>query len=259
MLKRVAVVCVLAALAGCQTMNSAWEDSKSLLGLNDDDAVAEQLAEPKLSLGTAAAPAVAPVPAVAPAPAPAPAPKREDYPALTLAKATVSADQPLATFKVAKQSYAEEATNFGTPPVSSLIPTGYAAPTPITVAGGKLIDTHDLHKLLTAKNPPVLINALPGDSTELIPGSVWLSGSGAHGRFTDAIQTQLGQHLQQLTKNKKDAPVVFYCLDVRCWHSYNAAIRATLMGYKNVYWYRGGLRAWNEAGLPHYQSSEDRW
>lgn len=259
MLKRIAVIGALATLAGCQTMNNVWEGSKSLVGLGADaNAPAELVTEPKLSGGALATDA-ATVSAPAAAAAPAPAPKREDYPVLGLTKVAASADQPLASFKVAKQPYAEEATNFGTPPVSSLMPTGYTAATPITVAGGKLIATYDLHKLLTSKNPPVLINALSGPTTELIPGSVWLSGAGQHGRFTDATQQQLGQHLQQLTRGKKEAPIVFYCLDVRCWYSYNAAIRATLMGYNNVYWYRGGLRAWNEAGLPHYPSSEDRW
>jgi hypothetical protein len=32
--------------------------------------------------------------------------------------------------------------------------------------------------------------------------------------------------------------------------SYNAALRAINLGYKNVLWYRGGIEAWQRAGLP---------
>jgi rhodanese-related sulfurtransferase len=45
-------------------------------------------------------------------------------------------------------------------------------------------------------------------------------------------------------------PIVFFCEGVGCWESYNAALRAEKMGFTRVYWYRGGLDAWKEAGLP---------
>jgi 3-mercaptopyruvate sulfurtransferase SseA len=32
--------------------------------------------------------------------------------------------------------------------------------------------------------------------------------------------------------------------------SYNAALRAINLGYTNVLWYRGGIEAWQQAGLP---------
>ena len=45
-------------------------------------------------------------------------------------------------------------------------------------------------------------------------------------------------------------PVVVYCQSTHCWMSYNAALRAINMGYSNVLWYRGGIEAWQAAGLP---------
>ncbi|MFZ4122564.1 MAG: rhodanese-like domain-containing protein [Caulobacterales bacterium] len=35
-----------------------------------------------------------------------------------------------------------------------------------------------------------------------------------------------------------------------CWESYNAVLRAQAAGFTRVYWYRGGLRSWEEAQLP---------
>ena len=32
--------------------------------------------------------------------------------------------------------------------------------------------------------------------------------------------------------------------------SYNASLRAINLGYTNVLWYRGGIEAWKQAGLP---------
>ncbi|WP_413872328.1 rhodanese-like domain-containing protein [Albidovulum sp.] len=44
--------------------------------------------------------------------------------------------------------------------------------------------------------------------------------------------------------------LVFYCSDPGCWLGYNAALGAVAAGYTNVYWYRGGLQAWQMSGLP---------
>jgi rhodanese-related sulfurtransferase len=43
---------------------------------------------------------------------------------------------------------------------------------------------------------------------------------------------------------------VLFCGSPRCWSGYNAALRAISFGYLNVYWYRGGVAAWDAAGLP---------
>ncbi len=37
---------------------------------------------------------------------------------------------------------------------------------------------------------------------------------------------------------------------MKCWGSYNAALRAIRLGYTNVHWFRGGVEAWQQAGLP---------
>ena len=52
----------------------------------------------------------------------------------------------------------------------------------------------------------------------------------------------------------KDAPVVVFCLSSQCWLSYNTALRLVAAGFTNVQWYRGGVEAWQGAGLPLVQS-----
>jgi hypothetical protein len=41
------------------------------------------------------------------------------------------------------------------------------------------------------------------------------------------------------TNNNPQQPLVFFCACVECWESYNAALRALRLGYREVYWYRG--------------------
>jgi hypothetical protein len=33
-------------------------------------------------------------------------------------------------------------------------------------------------------------------------------------------------------------------MNTHCWMSYNAALRAIHLGFRQVYWYRGGIEAW---------------
>ena len=57
------------------------------------------------------------------------------------------------------------------------------------------------------------------------------------------------QALDKLSLDKTK-PVIFACNGVECWLSYKAAKVATTKGFKSVYWLRGGLPEWEEAGLP---------
>ena len=172
----------------------------------------------------------------------------------------VRSDEPLESFEIEDKSYADEATDFGFPPISSLIPTNYHEPVTIYMPGGKLISTYQLHKtLLSKKAKPIVINVLQGDASEAIPGSIWLSGAGSYGRITDKTQKQLETQLKTITKNDKRKQLIFYCAGITCWSSFNAALRAVNLGYRNVHWYRGGLKSWYAAGLPTTPVTEDLW
>lgn len=48
----------------------------------------------------------------------------------------------------------------------------------------------------------------------------------------------------------KSKPLVFHCNGSPCWKGYKAAAAAIAAGYKNVYWFRDGMPAWEAAKLP---------
>ena len=52
-----------------------------------------------------------------------------------------------------------------------------------------------------------------------------------------------------LSKLNKDKPTIFSCNGAECWKSYKASKVALAKGFKNVYWFRGGLPEWEAAGL----------
>ena len=53
--------------------------------------------------------------------------------------------------------------------------------------------------------------------------------------------------------------IVFFCLSAKCWLSHNAALRAIALGYENVHWYRGGIKAWKKARLPTEKARKTTW
>lgn len=57
-------------------------------------------------------------------------------------------------------------------------------------------------------------------------------------------------HFVGLDAFDKTKPIVFACNGAECWKSYKASKAAIGQGFKQVYWFRGGLPEWQAAGLP---------
>ncbi len=128
-------------------------------------------------------------------------------------------------------------------------------PTPASIPGGQLITTKGLASLVQGKQAPfMLFDVLGGPQT--LPGAIPAVVLAQPGSFNDQVSKQFGQNLQQATGGRKDTALVFYCLSTQCWMSYNAALRAINLGYTNVLWYRGGIEAWQQAGLPVQQAQQ---
>jgi rhodanese-related sulfurtransferase len=135
----------------------------------------------------------------------------------------------------------------------------YGATTPIAAPGVTPVDKAGFVRQAAAG---LAINAMPigeGGKTLSIPGSKWLSGAGLCGVASDAVSQRLATRLTSLTQGDLDRPLVFYCASELCWHSYNAAQRARLLGYKRVYWYRGGLHDWTREGGATETVGGDLW
>ena len=127
--------------------------------------------------------------------------------------------------------------------------------TPGTVAGGMVIDTNQLAKLIEAEHP-LLLDVAEKDrkppsmdkgmiwlpSHRSIPGAIFLQGGGrgdGDGPYADAFATRLAA----LTGADKAKPIVTFC-HPDCWGSWNAAKRLVGEGYTHVYWYPEGTEGW---------------
>ena len=93
-----------------------------------------------------------------------------------------------------------------------------------------------------------MFDVVGGTGHDTIPGAFWLPGAGRGDSLSDPVQAQLARTLEALAGGDRARRMVFFCIGVRCWLSYNAALRAAALGYREVYWYRGGINAWIDAG-----------
>ena len=149
---------------------------------------------------------------------------------------------------LAAPAIANEDVDYGLAPVSTLRTADYHAPTPREIPGAKTIGTSALRDSLQAQPQPLLFDVLGGEVHASLPGAIWLPGAGRGQSFTDTLQARLAQTLQAVTKGDRKRTLVFFCQGPQCWLSYNAALRAVALGYEAVFWYRGGIEAWTDAG-----------
>ena len=119
--------------------------------------------------------------------------------------------------------------------------------TPPSIPGGNTLSTKHLKDLILAEPGLLIFDVRQGQQLVSIPGAVLLPGAGLEESQTREIQ--FSETLSG-TVPSKDAAIVFFCLSYECWLSYNASLRAIRLGYKKVYWYRGGIDAWKAAKLP---------
>lgn len=134
----------------------------------------------------------------------------------------------------------------------------YRSPTPTSVEGAQTIDTLTLQRMLESSQPPLLIDVFRspwlhgqfvGDEPhQNIPGSLWLANVG-EGRLEAQWQDYFAHYLDQVSGGDRARALVLYCKS-DCWLSWNASRRAAALGYTRLYWYRDGIDAWQQAGLP---------
>lgn len=140
-----------------------------------------------------------------------------------------------------------EMQNFGVPPQAELHQE-FHAPTPTSIPGGQVITTDRLLALYQQgeQNGLLVFDVLGAGPNAMLPMAQNAVGAAQPGSFNDSTQQQFGQFLQQTTQGNTSRPMVFYCQGPHCWMSYNAALRAIRLGYTQVYWYRGGVEAWQQ-------------
>ncbi len=156
-----------------------------------------------------------------------------------------------------------ERQDFGVRPQSTLNSGNLGGPTPASIPGGRVITTPEVLQMLN--NPgagAVVLDVLGGH--QRLPNAFDATAASAGGSFEDRVQSRFEAQLGQMTGGRKEAPLILYCSSIHCWMSYNAALRAIHAGYTNVFWYRGGLEAWNtmaqmSAQFSSAQPQRRRW
>jgi PQQ-dependent catabolism-associated CXXCW motif protein len=152
---------------------------------------------------------------------------------------------------------ADEWSNFAVDPQGGL-KREIGTNTPLSIPRGRVIKTAELETAIkrgTLEGIPFLvIDALRRTTPPpepAIPGAKYIEYAGDHGSFDDDTQQKLKNELDELTNGNLDMPLVFFCQGARCWESYNACLRAINLGYRKVYWYRGGVESWKAAHRPY--------
>lgn len=177
----------------------------------------------------------------------APAPVRQTLPSPAAAP-TTSAGQP------------GEAQDFGVQAATQLRPTDQLhGPTPTSIPGGRVVSTRQLAQWLqqeSAGKPGRLMLLHAIGSPVHLPQAIPAAPASQGGSFDDQVQREFGDYLNKATGGDRSRLIVTYCQSVQCWGSYNAALRAIRLGYSNVHWFRGGMEAWRQAGLPLIDASQ---
>lgn len=138
----------------------------------------------------------------------------------------------------------------------------YREPTPLTLAGAKVLTTAEA-EVLWRQKAAVFIDVLPRPPRpkglpagtlwrdpphESIPGAIWLANVG-FGTLNAETEAYFRNGLKAASRDNVRTPLVLYC-QRSCWMSWNAAKRALASGYEDVSWYPDGTDGWAEKGLP---------
>lgn len=116
--------------------------------------------------------------------------------------------------------------------------------------GYKIVSTEELKSWIGQKKSMLMVDTMPFEDSykkQHIPGAVNFDFPVPEVKSLDdktkaAFEKALGTN--------KDRLIVFYCGFTKCTRSHNGAMWAVKLGYKNVYRYPGGIKAWMEADYP---------
>jgi rhodanese-related sulfurtransferase len=164
--------------------------------------------------------------------------------ALTLTKAGTSSRAPA--------GLVSEQADWGLPSEDATIHTdNMASETPVGVPGGHTLTTKQFIRLINSRPPTgmVVIDVGDRDDGKTIPGAILRDDFGIGFSLDDETQGRVAAALDEYSLANRDVPVVVFGFSVASWSARNAAFRAAAAGYRHVYWYRGGLAAWEAAGL----------
>ncbi|MEW6571492.1 MAG: rhodanese-like domain-containing protein [Nitrospirota bacterium] len=116
--------------------------------------------------------------------------------------------------------------------------------------GYKIVSTQELKQWIEQKKNMLIVDTMPYEDSykkQHVPGAVQFEFPIPE---VTSLDDKRKEAFEKLLGPDKDRPIVIYCGFVKCARSHNGAMWAVKLGYKNVYRYPGGIKAWKEADYP---------
>lgn len=119
--------------------------------------------------------------------------------------------------------------------------------TPTSLPGAKLVTAREVQQLVAQGAVIVDTRTEKEYKAKRVPRAVFAP---YHEKSLKDVAFDMTQDdFAALAKLDKSKPTIFSCNGAECWKSYKASKVAAARGFTQVYWFRGGLPEWEEAGL----------
>jgi PQQ-dependent catabolism-associated CXXCW motif protein len=147
--------------------------------------------------------------------------------------------------------FANEAADYGASPSrvisASQVSDRVMLALPTTVPAVDTLTTLQLEAFLKTHPDAVLVDAVVGSAHRTLPGAYWLPELGVV-TIGQLERGQIENALRAASGGDPSRPIiVFERSTTYGWFGYHGVLRLLGMGYRNIYWYRGGLDAWHDA------------
>jgi len=116
--------------------------------------------------------------------------------------------------------------------------------------GYKIITTEELKGWIDQKKDMLIVDTMPYEDSykkQHVSGAVQFEFPKEE---VTNIDDKTKAAFEKILGPNKDRLIVIYCGFTKCGRSHNGAMWAVKLGYKNVYRYPGGIKAWAEADYP---------
>jgi adenylate cyclase len=153
------------------------------------------------------------------------------------------------------RDHVDEDVDPGLPVTAGVRANPLNAPTPRGAPGVSVIRTSELAALIEhqkgdGNEQPVLLSTMCSDCLDIaFPGSINVPQYLRHEPMTDGQRRVLKAWLDPLLDGNPRRRLITISWNAERWHGRNLALELVALGYTNVSWYRGGLEAWDAAGL----------
>lgn len=116
--------------------------------------------------------------------------------------------------------------------------------TPGSVPGAITVSARQSACLIRSLGNNLMIVAVVSDKIG-IPGAWNIPAIGRSGSVNDHQQL-----ISDIFFRAINGPILVYCHSINCFLSYNAALRLSHAGAKEIYWLREGIKGWKDGGYP---------